>query len=380
MRATRQRTWPAVLTLLLLPGPTAEALTGSTPILVYLTNPVSFVTNTLLYGGGALLIREIARRRRLGWSSILLLGAAYGIFEEGLVVNTWANPWLPQVCSIVKGRASGLCNYSRFGGIILSWASSLTVFHAVVSITIPILLVELVFPKRAARAWLGRKLTIALTLGEVLILSAGLVLNIYSFRAHGMAGPPVGPYLLEVGLMAIFTILALSRKPAAVPTPSAATEAVPSGRAAPHLWTLRIFGFFGLLLTIALPYVCQNARIPFPVELLANAALLLLSGWRIVSWSRRRGWGDQQRLALASGALGFLIVIWAPLLELAGTAGGNPTRGSLVWALLYLIFLLVLAGKVARHPAGKADPAQFPLPTAAPVLADRETVPPDRGE
>src|SRR5215469_4154492 len=178
MRAPRARTWPAVLTLLLLPGPTAEALTGSTPILVYLTNPVSFVTNTLMYGGGALLIREIVRRHRMGWTSILLLGGAYGIFEEGLIVNTWANPWLPQVCTIVKGRASGLCNYSRFGGVILSWASSLTVFHAVVSITIPILLVELVFAGRAPRPWLGRKLTTLLILGEMLILAAGLFLNI----------------------------------------------------------------------------------------------------------------------------------------------------------------------------------------------------------
>jgi hypothetical protein len=371
MRATTSRTWPAVLTLLLLPGPTAEALTGSTPILVYLTNPVSFVTNTLLYGGGALLIREIVRRRQLGWTSILLLGGAYGIFEEGLVVNTWANPWLPQVCTIVKGRASGLCNYSRFGGIILSWASSLTVFHAVVSITIPILLVELVFAGRASRPWLGRKLTALLILGELLILGAGLFLNIYSFRQHGLATPPVGPYLLEVGLIVILAVLALRRTPAG---------SAPSARSAPHLWTLRIFGFFALLVNIALPYASQNARIPFPLELVVNAVLLLLTGWRIHTWSRRHGWGDRHRLALASGALGFFIVVWAPLLELSGSAGGNPTRGSLVWALCYLIFLLVLAGKVARRPAENENPALSPLPTAAPVLADRESVPPAQVE
>jgi hypothetical protein len=41
------RTWPAVVILLLLPGPTAEALTGSTPILVYFTNPVSLFTSRL---------------------------------------------------------------------------------------------------------------------------------------------------------------------------------------------------------------------------------------------------------------------------------------------------------------------------------------------
>jgi hypothetical protein len=379
MRATRQRTWPAVLTLLLLPGLTAEALTGSTPILVYLTNPVSFISNTLLYGGGALLIRELVRRRRLGWTSILLLGGAYGIFEEGLVVNTWANPWLPQVCTIIRGRATGICNYSRVGGINLSWAASLTVFHAVVSITIPILLVELVFSGRAALPWLGRKLTIALICGELLILGAGLFLNVYSFRQHHLAGPPAGPYLVEVGLMIILGALALSRTPAAE-TPPYYMPHLPEVKTAPHLWTLRIFGFVGLLVNTVLASLCQGARIPFPAELVANAVLLLAAGWRVFAWSRRRGWGQQHRLALASGALGFFIIFWAPILELVGSAGGNSTRGSAVWALIYLIFLLVLARRVGRHPRGQADPAGFPPLTAAPVSAGRESAPPARRE
>src|SRR5690349_10616134 len=106
----RLRTWPALLTLFLLPGVTAEMLTGSTPVLVYLTNPFSLITNTLIYGSGAILIREVARRRGLGWTSILLMGAAYGVFEEGLVVNTWANPWLPQICVVTNGVANGICD------------------------------------------------------------------------------------------------------------------------------------------------------------------------------------------------------------------------------------------------------------------------------
>jgi hypothetical protein len=39
----------------------------------------------LLYGCGALLIREVTRRTRRGWLTILLLGAAYGIIEAGIV-------------------------------------------------------------------------------------------------------------------------------------------------------------------------------------------------------------------------------------------------------------------------------------------------------
>ncbi|HEY7835437.1 MAG TPA: hypothetical protein VIG30_17810, partial [Ktedonobacterales bacterium] len=175
-RATTKppRNWPAILLLFFLAGFTAEVLTGSTPILVYLTNPFSFIFNPLLYGCGALLVREIVRHRGLGWTSVLWLGAAYGIFEEGLVINTWADPWAHDVCTLVKGVATGLCDFSRVGGINLLWALELTTFHAIISITIPILLVELIFPSRAARPWLRRRGIIACVVAEGICLLCGL--------------------------------------------------------------------------------------------------------------------------------------------------------------------------------------------------------------
>jgi hypothetical protein len=327
--------------LLLLPGLTAEALTGSTPILVYLTNPLSFISNTLLYGGGALLIREVVRSRRLGWGSVLLLGAAYGVFEEGLVVNTWANPLLPQVCAIVHGRMTGICDYGRVGGINFSWALSLTIFHAVISITIPILLVELIFPARAGMVWLGRRLKVALILGELLLLALGLILNIVSFHQNKLAGPPVGPYLFELALMAVFIILALALRPIAALRPS-------SLRRAPRLWMLRVLAGVGIVANTLLPGIFQGLHAPFQAELIANALMLVLAVCSITLWSHRRDWGQEHRLALASGALGFFILIWAPILELMGTAGGKPTRGTIVWAAIYLIFLIVLAKRAAR--------------------------------
>src|SRR5689334_22365942 len=45
-----------------------------------------------LYGGGALLIREVARRRRLGWPGIVLLGLAYAVVEEGLLTRSLFDP------------------------------------------------------------------------------------------------------------------------------------------------------------------------------------------------------------------------------------------------------------------------------------------------
>ncbi len=152
--ALRPRTWPAVLPLFVLPGITAETLTGSTPILVYLTNPFSVLANTLLYGSGAIVTCELARRRGLGWISIMLLGAVYGIFEEGLVVNTWANPWLPLVCRLAHGATTGLCDYSRVGGINLAFAAELTAFDAVISISFRIhSLARAAPPRPGAASW-----------------------------------------------------------------------------------------------------------------------------------------------------------------------------------------------------------------------------------
>ena len=339
-RSTLRRTWPAILLLLFLPGITAEMLTGSTPVIVYLTIPFFFIANTLLYGSGAILIREVTRRRNLGWSSILLLGAAYGVFEEGLVINTWANPWLPQVCQIVKGKASGICDYSRVGGINLSWAASLTFFHAIVSITIPILLVELVFPRRAILPWLGRKAPFVFAGIEILILAFGLLYNVASYHQHYLAGPPAGPYLVEIILMSFFIVLALNIKPNATVSPS---------RSAPRLWTLRAFGFFTLFITDLLPYIANGMHMPFGIELALNGLLLVFVIWRMATWTRRNGWNDRHMLALAAGALGFFLVIWDPILELLGSAGGKPTHGALVVALAYLIFLILLARRTARR-------------------------------
>jgi hypothetical protein len=45
-----------------------------------------------LYGGGALLIREVTRRIRRGWTTMILLGLVYAVVEEGLVTQSLFNP------------------------------------------------------------------------------------------------------------------------------------------------------------------------------------------------------------------------------------------------------------------------------------------------
>ena len=73
-----------IMTLFLLPAIIAELLYGSTPI----TNLTPLVPEILVYGSAALLIRELVRRRGTGWLGIVLLGIAFAVAEECVIVQT----------------------------------------------------------------------------------------------------------------------------------------------------------------------------------------------------------------------------------------------------------------------------------------------------
>lgn len=53
---------------------------------------MNFLVLSLPYGFGALTIREFLIRWKKGWPSLLILGLAYGIFEEGIVVYSVFDP------------------------------------------------------------------------------------------------------------------------------------------------------------------------------------------------------------------------------------------------------------------------------------------------
>lgn len=81
---------PALAALLLAPV-LGEWLSTASPPLNMLWPP-AFVLLVSLYGCGALLCREIARRNGLGLRGLCLLAAAYAVFEEALVDRFWFHP------------------------------------------------------------------------------------------------------------------------------------------------------------------------------------------------------------------------------------------------------------------------------------------------
>lgn len=162
-----------IVTLAILTPGIPEYLTGSSQIALILVNPGQFLINLALnlglYTAGVLLIREFAIRFKKGWASILLLGAAYGILEEGIALHTFFQ---------TSGNPAGfLATYGHLIGINAVWAIGITAFHALFSVALPILILELAYPEWKGRSLIGRRGIIGTS---VIYMSAVLILNSYA--------------------------------------------------------------------------------------------------------------------------------------------------------------------------------------------------------
>jgi hypothetical protein len=138
--------WPA-LGLFFLAPLVAEFLLGNLPIKML----PALVVLAPLYGGGALLIRELIRRTGRGWPSILLLGMAYGLVEEAFTTQSLFNP---NYLKLNLGLLTPA--YIPALGIGAWWTLWMLMVHGIWSISTPIALIEACVPDRARTPWLGR--------------------------------------------------------------------------------------------------------------------------------------------------------------------------------------------------------------------------------
>jgi hypothetical protein len=166
------RAHPIALLLLLTPG-IPEYLSSSSPFNALILNPGQFAFQLLLnlglYGPGVILIREAKIRWKKGWGSVLLLGAAYGILEEGVALSTLYNP--------LAGPVGKLGVYGHYLGVNWVWLFGLIPFHAIFSISLPILLLGLALPETKGRSFLPSMKEIGIVFG---ILGAD-VLTLFLF-------------------------------------------------------------------------------------------------------------------------------------------------------------------------------------------------------
>ncbi len=137
----------AAIALIFVAPLVAEYLLGDLP----LTLLPALLLLAPFYGGAALLIRELARRNGRGWPTMLLLGAAYTLVEEGFATQSLFN-------RNYLGMNLHLLDHAWMPafGISAWWTLFMFNLHTFWSIGVSIALVEGLTPASARKPWLGK--------------------------------------------------------------------------------------------------------------------------------------------------------------------------------------------------------------------------------
>ncbi|MQM25964.1 hypothetical protein [Glycomyces albidus] len=277
-RAAVRRLAPAFALVLLAPV-CAEMLSGYD---VTTGDPAGILATILfgaaLYGAPALLIRETARRAGLGWPGVLLLAAALGIVQAGIIdqslfstgyrgIDYWDDMTVPTWIDPLGISAAAALTF--VGG------------HVLWSFTAPIVLVEAIDAPGRQRPWL-RVPGLAAT--SLLYFAAGAMVlrdHLRSESDHASPAQLAGAAAAAAVLIAL-AFMSARRPPRStdrrVPPPAVlipATAAALFAASVSPTWT----GFA------------------------VAAALVLAGGAAIAHWSRSRRWSRRHDVALAAGAL-----------------------------------------------------------------------------
>jgi hypothetical protein len=193
-----------VLSLMVLSAVIAEFLLGDQYL--FGLAPASqqigqLVIFTAFYGGSAVLIRELARRRGAGWRAIALLALGFGLIEEGLVTQSLFNPGYAGAHLLSYG-------YVRPLGIAIPWTLFVLTLHVVWSISSPIAVAEGLW--RSQDPWLSR---IGLVVVAVLAVLGGVAITVFSLMAgHFVAHPAQLVAALLLAMVCLFFALRQPRR------------------------------------------------------------------------------------------------------------------------------------------------------------------------
>lgn len=274
----RRRAAPALLLFLLAPL-FGEFLLGN----LKFTELYFLPFLALLYGAGALLIREVTRRAGRSYATMLGLGVAYTLIEEGLVDQLFFNPdYFPgqEQLSNTVIPALGLD----------AWLTLILIgMHTIWSICIPIIIVETIFRERGKGPWLGKAglgITVAIfLLGSVWIGYETYLESHFWASASQLIGTAV---VIAAIIMATFMFKRRAMKPRQgfVPNP----------------WVA------GGVALVASSLYMLTEYLPGWTKVGACFLIAAIFFALIYQWSRQQGWSALHTLALAGG--GILTYAW----------------------------------------------------------------------
>ncbi|MEV0006298.1 hypothetical protein AB0H28_29010 [Micromonospora sp. NPDC050980] len=338
----RRRLAPAVALLLLAPW-TAECVWGG-----FTLTGMPFVVVILapMYGGAALLIRETARRLGLGWPGIVLLAAAFGVVQAGLVDQSLFNPAYLDDTQFADTRAAAEATLVPGLGFSARQAVDYVGNHVALTICASIALIESYLGAgRRARPWLGRP---GLAAAALLWLGGSLLVFADPGGRKGFLASPV-QLTVAAGVALALIVAALWRG-----RRSTDRTAGPKPAAPRPVWP-------GLVVLVT--YLGAGVAPGWPGIGLA-LALAAVTAVLLTRWSRRAGWDRRHVLAagsasvLAAAAFAYDVPTYAPSSPTADLVGDV--------AISVLVLLLVggawwrVSGRAARDRRRAAGPAGRP--------------------
>jgi hypothetical protein len=282
----------------------------------------SLLVFTPLYGCPALLVREVARRRGLGWLSILLLAAAFGVVEAGVVDQSM---WSTDYRDIPYWHAMAAPTYVAPIGMSVFLVVTFVGGHVITSIGAPIAVVEGLAGRRGQQPWLTRW-TIPLV-AALYVAASALVLgdHLANESDHASAGQVAGSATAAL-LLVLLAVAPVWRprpvRPGPVPSPWLVLVVAGGAFAATQLYGASPLGTDALL---------------------ATEAVAVLVVWRL---SARAGWGPRHAAALAAGAL-----VGAGVLAFGAHPLGDVSAARQLGHNVTLLLLVAVLGTVALRRA-----------------------------
>ena len=288
-----------------------------------------------IYGAGALFIREVVRRTGGGFATLLIMGVAYGLVEEGLVLQSLTSPHL-------YGAAEWA---PRLFGVNTAYTELNLVYHPVFSVTIPIVLVELGFARHGTAPYLRRGGLI--TTGVIALLGAALLrVSVPPTEDPGYTMPLTAMLIVAVAVVAVAAVALRARlgpvRPAEPPRVLVVACAA----------TGVTFGFLAMLYPFAGARQSLFTHGSWALLPMTGAALIVAATiCALRRWSAGPEWTPRHLLAACLGAL-----VGHTAFGLLGAADSTPDR-------VFLLAIGVLTAAIGFGALRKTATADADLAT-----------------
>jgi hypothetical protein len=284
MERSRRRGWLLAVALFMFSPFVGECVLGNLALTEFPLLPILGP----MYGAGALLIREMARRTGGGWPMIIPLAAAYALIEEGVVDQMLFNPGY-----------LGLDSFAGYALIpALGMSATLTegslMLHTVWSICVPIAVIE-AFDDDRTRPWLGRA---GLVITATIFVLGCVGLGLMQYMELRFIASPIQFGVMGLAIIALISVAVWTGPRGA---PSALGPPAPSPRSVAIAAFALSSGYW--LIELIVPWLASD-------WLVIGCAIVYVTscGLLLARFARRPGWDRTHVFAVAAGTL--LTYVW----------------------------------------------------------------------